>query len=429
MSVVVEFLDRDGRGVAHVQGKAVLIEGALPGERVDYSVYKATEQAQRAAVTRIERQSFTRVEPRCRYFGVCGGCSMQHLEFTAQVAAKQRILEENLKGVGNVRPGSMLRPIYGPAWGYRQRARLSVRYVAKKGGVLVGFHEKRSSFIADMERCEILPARISALIGPLRDLIGRLSIRRRLPQVEVALGEAVDVLVLRILESLTAEDEALLRAFAERHRLQFWLQPKGPDSAYPFHPVEAAELYYSLPEFGITMPFRPTEFTQVNGAVNRVLVRRAVQWLDPGPGERIADLFCGLGNFTLPIARRGGQVLGVEGSPQLVQRAQSNAARNGVRNVSFCEADLLGIGSGDLAQLGHFDKMLIDPPRDGAAEVVKALGDAPPRRIVYVSCNPATLARDAAVLVHTRGYVLKAAGVVNMFPHTAHVESIAVFDR
>ncbi len=429
MTVFVESLDQEGRGIARVQGKAVFIEGALPGERVEYASFKKKENFELANATRIHRPSFMRVAPRCRYFGVCGGCSMQHLETGAQVAAKQRVLEENLKRIGKVRAATMLRPIYGPAWGYRQRARLSVRYVRKKGGVLVGFHEKRSSFVADIEACEILPPRISALIRPLRELIGRLSIRERLPQVEVALGDAADVLVLRVLEPLPGEDEALLRAFADDHRVQLWLQPKGPDSAYLFHPLDAAEPCYSLPEFKVTMPFRPTEFTQVNAAVNRILVRRAVQWLDPGPGERIADMFCGLGNFSLPIARRGAQVLGVEGSPQLVRRAQANAAHNGIPDASFTEANLFEITSHSLARLGHFDKMLIDPPRDGAVELVKSLGDSPPRRIVYVSCNPATLARDAAVLVHTKGYGLKAAGVVNMFPHTAHVESIAVFDQ
>lgn len=429
MAAVVESLDQEGRGVAHVDGKTVFIEGALPGERVEYSPYRRKDSFDLAQASRIHRPSFMRGAPRCAYFGLCGGCGMQHLEAVAQVAAKQRVLEENLGRIGKVRAETMLRPIYGPAWGYRQRARLSVRYVRKKGGVLVGFHERRSSFVADMERCEILPPRISALIRPLRELVDRLSIRERLPQVEVALGDAIDVLVLRILEPLSAEDEALLRAFADRWGVQLWLQPKGPDSAYPFHPPGAAELYYALPEFDVIMPFRPTEFTQVNGAVNRILVRRAVQWLDPAPGERIADMFCGLGNFSLPIARRGAEVLGMEGSPQLVRRAQANAARNGLANVSFVEANLFEITPQDLVRLGPFDKMLIDPPRDGAVELVKALGDAPPGRIVYVSCNPATLARDAAVLVHTKGYRLKAAGVVNMFPHTAHVESIAIFDQ
>lgn len=427
---VIESLDHEGRGVAHVEGKTIFIEGALPGETVEYSSFKKKPSYEQATATKIIRPSFMRVTPRCPNFGLCGGCSMQHLEAGAQVAAKQRVLEDNLWHIGKVRAEAILPPIYGPAWGYRHRARLSVKYVQKKGRVLVGFHEKRSSFIADMECCEVLPSRISALLVPLRELVGRLSIRERMPQVEVALGEDVDVLVLRILDPLNGEDEALLRAFADRHRVQFFLQPKGPDTAYPFYPLDAPDLDYTLPDFGIVMPYRPTEFTQVNPAVNRVLVRRAVGLLDPKPKERIADLFCGLGNFSLPIARRGADVVGVEGSAALVRRAQANADHNGLSaRARFVEADLFEVDANGLKQLGRFDKMLIDPPRDGAVEVIKALTEDGPRRIVYVSCSPATLARDAQVLVHVKGYALKAAGVANMFPHTAHVESIALFEK
>lgn len=427
---VIESLDHEGRGVAHVDGKAIFIEGALPGEEVVYSSYKKKPSYEQAQVMQILRPSFMRTEPRCPHFGVCGGCSMQHLDARAQVAAKQRVLEDNLVHIGKVSAEQILPAIHGPTWGYRHRARLSVRYVQKKGRVLVGFHEKRSSFVADMHRCEILPPRISALIGPLRELVEQLSIRERLPQIEVAVGEAVDVLVLRILEPLTGGDEELLRAFADRHDIQFFLQPKGPDTARPFHPLDAPELNYTLPEFNVVMPFHPTEFTQVNPHINRVLVRRALRLLDPQPGERVADLFCGLGNFTLPIARRGATVLGVEGSPALVRRAQANAAYNGLsERTEFQVANLFEATEETLARLGRFDKMLIDPPRDGAVEVVKSLGADGPQRIVYVSCSPATLARDAAVLVHIQGYRLRAAGVVNMFPHTAHVESIALFER
>jgi 23S rRNA (uracil1939-C5)-methyltransferase len=286
-----------------------------------------------------------------------------------------------------------------------------------------------------MAGCEVLPARISALLPRLRELVEGLSIRDRLPQIEVATGEAVDVLVLRVLEPPSAEDEARLKAFADTHRIQFWLQPKGPDTAHPFHPLDAPELAYSLPEFNLVMPFRPTEFTQVNHGVNRMLIRRAMRLLDPQPGERIADFFCGLGNFSLPIARRGARVVGIEGSKGLVERAGENAARNGLaERCEFRVADLFRITPADYSELGGFDKLLIDPPRDGAIELVKSLpgGDdkgGAPRRIVYVSCSPATLARDAAVLVHQKGYRLVTAGVANMFPHTAHVESIALFER
>ena len=430
MTATIESLDHEGRGVTHVEGKTVFIEGALPGETVAYSTFKKKPSFDQATATAILKPGFMRVAPRCPHFGVCGGCSMQHMEAGAQVAAKQRILEDNLWHIGKVRADTILPAIHGPTWGYRHRARLSVRHVAKKGGMLVGFHEKRSSFIADMKSCAILPPRISALLVPLRELTGQLSIRERLPQIEVALGDNVDALVLRILDPLNAEDEALLKAFADRHGIQFFLQPKGPDSVYPFHPLDAPELNYALPEFDVVMPFSPTEFTQVNPAINRVLVRRALGLLEPRHGERIADLFCGLGNFTLPIARRGAEVVGVEGSEALVRRARENAARNGLSaRTEFHVANLFEATEESLARLGKFDKMLIDPPRDGAVEVAKSLGTDAPRRIVYVSCNPATLARDAAVLAHAQGYRLKAAGVINMFPHTAHVESIALFER
>ncbi len=430
MTVIVESLDQDGRGIAHVDGKATFIEGALPGERVTYSIYKKKPNYDQGTVTQVFKASAVRVDPKCKHFGVCGGCSMQHLDASAQVAAKQRILEDNLKHIGKVTPGIILRPTYGSAWGYRQRARMSVKFVEKKGGVLVGFHEKRSSFIANMDSCEVLPARISAMITPLRELFLKMSINSRIPQVELAVGEKVDVMVLRILAPLSPEDEVMLKAFADQYHIQFWLQTKGPETAEPYYPMDAPALYYSLPEFNVTMPYRPTEFTQVNSDVNRILVRRVLQMLDPQPGERIADLFCGLGNFTLPIARRGAEVLGVEGSIELVRRAQSNAVYNHISNAAFIQANLFEVTPESMAGMGYFDKMLIDPPRDGAATLVNAISEAnPPKRIVYVSCNPSTLARDADVLVNTKGYRLLAAGVVNMFPHTAHVESIALFEQ
>lgn len=427
---LIESLDHEGRGVAHVEGKTIFIEGALPGETVEYSTFKKKPSYEQATATKILKPSFMRVTPRCPSFGLCGGCSMQHMEAGAQVAAKQRVLEDNLWHIGKVRVEEMLPAIYGPPWGYRHRARVSVKYVRKKERVLVGFHEKRSSYIADMETCEVLPPRISALLMPLRALVEQLSIRERMPQVEMALGQDVDALVLRIMDPLNEQDEALLRAFADRHRVQFFLQSKGPETVQPFYPLDAPELNYTLPDFDIVMPFRPTEFTQVNPDINRVLVRRAINLLDPRPGERIADLFCGLGNFSLPIARRGADVVGVEGSAALVRRAQANAEVNGLSaRARFVEANLFETDAIGLKKLGHFDKMLIDPPRDGAHEVIKALAEDGPQRIVYVSCSPATLARDAEVLVHEKGYTLKAAGVVNMFPHTAHVESIALFEK
>ncbi|MBI3223365.1 MAG: 23S rRNA (uracil(1939)-C(5))-methyltransferase RlmD [Nitrosomonadales bacterium] len=434
--VTIESLDQEGRGVAHADGKVIFIEGALTGESVSYSSYRKKPAFELAQATQIHKASAMRVQPKCRHFGVCGGCSMQHLDANAQVAVKQRILEDALWHIGKVKAETILPPIYGETWGYRERARLSVKHVIKKGKTLVGFHEKRSSFVADLQHCEILSPKIAALLPALAEMIDGLSIRERLPQIEVAVGEHVDVLVLRVLEPPSADDQAVLRAFADRHQIQFWLQSKGPDTVVPFHPLNAPALSYSLPEFGITMPFAPAEFTQVNSALNRVMISRAMRLLDAQPGERIADLFCGLGNFTLPIARSGAQVLGIEGSEALVKRARQNAAANGLSaNTEFKAMNLFEMTGEAFARLGHFDRLLIDPPRDGAIELVKSLGfengggEHAPRRIVYVSCNPATLARDAQVLVQVHGYTLKAAGVMNMFPHTSHVESIAVFQK
>jgi len=427
----VESLDFEGHGVAHAEGKTIFIDGALPFETVEYSTYRKKPSFENAQCMAIQTESFMRVKPQCPHFGVCGGCSMQHMEFSAQVAAKQRVLEENLKRIGNVATEVILPALYGPAWGYRHRARLSARYVAKKGTVLVGFHEKRSSFVADMSECHVLPKRISDQLPALRELVMQLSIRDRMPQIELALGDNIDVFVFRNMEAITSEDEACFKAYADQWKVQIWLQPKGPDTAYPLYPLDAPALTYSLPEFGVVMPYKPTEFTQVNPQINRVMIERAMELLDPQPGESIADMFCGLGNFTLPIARRGATVLGMEGSQQLVDRALENAVKNGLaERTKFTVANLFEMTEMWLAKLGHFDKMLIDPPRDGAIELVKSILEiGGPTRIVYVSCNPSTLARDANILVNVKGYKLMAAGVVNMFPHTAHVESMAWFEK
>ena len=440
MILEIDALDAAGRGVARSAGKVVFVEGALAGERVTIAPLKRKATYEIARVEHVIRRSAARVVPRCPHFGVCGGCSLQHLDAGAQVAAKQRTLEDALWHIARVRPAQLFAPVYGPEWNYRHRARLSVRFVAKKGGVLVGFHERKSSYVADMTSCAILPAKVSALLPPLRALVGGLSIRERLPQIELAVGdgalsdghggEPACVLVLRILSPLSATDEAALVAFADRHRVQFYVQPGGPETAAPLHPA-TERLGYTLPEFDLVFPYAPTEFTQVNPAINRVLVRRAIALLDPQPGERIVDFFCGLGNFTLPIARRGATVVGIEGSAPLVRRAGDNAALNGLADrATFRTANLFEAAPELIEALGPPDKVLLDPPREGAVAVVKALGgnDAP-RRIVYVSCSAATLARDAAVLVHDHGYALAGAGVVNMFPHTAHVESLALFER
>jgi 23S rRNA (uracil1939-C5)-methyltransferase len=439
----IESLDMEARGVGRQTdengepGKVVFVEGALPGERVSYSSFRKKPSYEQAQIVRILRESATRVHPRCAFYGTCGGCSMQHLDERAQIAVKQRVLEDNLWHLAKLRPEIVFRPIHGPSWGYRYRARLTVRYVVKKGGVLVGFHEKKSSHVADMTRCEVLPEHVSAMLVPLRGLVEQLSIRERMPQIELAVGADVTALVLRVLEPLTAADEGLLREFADQHRVQFWLQPKGPETVYPFYPTDV-ELTYTLPEFDVRMPFKPTDFTQVNHQINRALVGRALRLLAPAKTDRVLDLFCGLGNFTLPLARCSRQVIGIEGSDTLSQRALDNARANGLdAHTSFACRNLFEISAEDFRALGRFDKFLIDPPRDGALAVSKALAELAragdeallPKRIVYVSCSPATLARDAGLLVHDAGYRLKGAGVVNMFPHTSHVESIALFER
>ncbi|CAG9181154.1 23S rRNA (uracil(1939)-C(5))-methyltransferase RlmD [Cupriavidus laharis] len=417
-------------------GKVIFVEGALPGETVSYKSYRRKPSYEQAHLLEVRRESVMRVTPGCKHFGVCGGCSMQHLDSRAQLAIKQRVLEDNLWHLSKVRPEVVFRPIAGPDWGYRYRARLTVRHVVKKGGVLVGFHERKSSYVADMTSCEILPPHISAMLVPLRELVAGLSIRDRMPQIELAVGHEVTALVLRILEPLTDADKDLLRAFADEHNVQFWLQPKGPDTVVPFYPLDR-ELAYTLPEFGIRMPFKPTDFTQVNHQINRVLIGRALRLLDAQPEDRLLDLFCGIGNFTLPLATQGRSVMGIEGSEALTTRALANAGHNGLAHkTEFACRNLFEVTADDIAALGRFDRWLVDPPREGALAVCKALGelsqqgsDVLPRRIVYVSCSPATLARDAGLLVHEAGYRLTGAGVVNMFPHTSHVESIAVFER
>ncbi|MBA5688996.1 23S rRNA (uracil(1939)-C(5))-methyltransferase RlmD [Rugamonas apoptosis] len=437
----IKSLDMDARGVGHIDnedgspGKVVFVEGALPGERVSFETFKKKKNWEAARMTALHKESSLRVKPKCVHFDNCGGCSMQHLEPSAQVAIKQRVLEDNLWHIGKVKPLTVMRPMYGPTWGYRYRARLSVRHVAKKNAVLVGFHEKKSVFVADMSSCQILPPHVSDMLLPLRALIGSLSLYNQVPQIEVAVGEDVTALVLRIMAPLTADDEVKLKAFADQYQIQFWLQTKGPDTAAPYYPLDR-ELHYLLPEFGVRMPFKPVDFTQVNHHINRVLVHKALGLLDVQAEDRVADLFCGLGNFTLPLATQGREVVGIEGSTSLTERALDNAKANGLSaKTSFSTRNLFEVTVEDLIALGKFDRMLIDPPRDGAMAVSEALGalravrpDLLPKRIVYVSCSPSTLARDASVLVNQAGYTLSKAGVVNMFPHTSHVESMAVFD-
>lgn len=431
--VVIESLDIKGLGVAHLDGKVVFVEGALPGETVEVNIVRRKKSYDNATLKRIIKASSQRVEPVCPHFGICGGCAMQHLDVRAQVAIKQRVLEDNLQHLGNVRPEQILAPLHGPAWNYRYRARLSVRLVRKKGGVLVGFRERRSSYVADMTECHVLPESVSDLLVPLRQLIESLSNPDRIPQIEVSVGEGTVVLLLRHLEPLTDDDKNKLTRFTEKHGVCWWLQPGGLDTVSPLVPGDEDKLFYTLPEYGLTMQYRPTDFTQVNPAINRNLVSRAIRLLDPQPDDRVADMFCGLGNFTLPLATVAQQVLGIEGSAELTARAADTARRHGLDDrVSFSTLNLFDADAVWLRSLGRIDRMLIDPPREGAMELIKALSALTPAerpvRIVYVSCNPATLARDAGMLVHDGGYRLRSASVINMFPHTGHTESIAVFD-
>jgi 23S rRNA (uracil1939-C5)-methyltransferase len=459
----VDALDIEAQGVARrPDGKVVFIEGALPFELVSANVHRKKNNWEQASLTAIHRESSQRVTPGCPHFGLhagaCGGCKMQHLHPAAQVAIKQRVLEDNLWHLGKVKAGNILRPIEGPAWGYRYRARLSVRHVHKKGTVLVGFHERKSRYVADMEVCPVLPPHVSAMLVPLRALIGSMDAIETCPQIELACGDTVTALVLRHLEPLGADDLARLRAFATEHPgVQWWLQSKGPDTVRLLDeggPV----LAYALPEFGVTMPFKPTDFTQVNPHINRVLVSRALSLLAARKTDRVIDWFCGLGNFTLPLATQAREVLGIEGSETLVARSRDNLVLNQASALAgtewaatnFVARNLFEMTPAQLVADGSADKWLVDPPREGAFALVKALADlhqsrigaegaaplpdaaagwTPPTRIVYVSCNPATLARDAGLLVHQAGYRCTAAGVVNMFPHTAHVESMAVFER
>lgn len=457
----VQSMDLEAQGVARKpDGKVVFIDGALPFEVVSANTHRKKNNWEQASLVAIHRESSQRVRPGCPHFGLhagaCGGCKMQHLDAGAQVAVKQRVLEDNLWHLGKVKPQTMLRPIQGPTWGYRYRARLAVRHVIKKGTVLVGFHERKSRYIADMQTCKILPPHVDALLMPLRGLIASLDARDTCPQIELACGDAVTALVLRHLEPLSTADIGRLRTFGAEHAVQWWLQPKGPDTVHLLD--EGGDtLSYGLPDFGITMPFKPTDFTQVNPHINRVLVSRALRLLDVQKSERVIDWFCGLGNFTLPLATQAREVLGIEGSEALVARSRENyglnrglvPAHQALAATKFVARNLFEMTPDMLVADGSADKWLVDPPREGAFALVKALADihrarhgvegaaplpsqaegwTPPQRIVYVSCNPATLARDAGLLVHQGGYRCTAAGMVNMFPHTAHVESMAVFE-
>ncbi len=425
----VASLSHDGRGVARLDGKTVFIEGALPGETVRFRYFNKYKNYDSGGLLEILEASPDRVTPPCPHFGVCGGCDLQHLRPAVQIQAKQQIVAEQLAHLGKVEPRSWLAPITGPALGYRRRARLGARNVPSLGGVQIGFRERRRSFIANLDSCPVLDPKIATLLPSMRTVVGELSRPDRVPQIEVAVGDMDSALVFRHLVPLQDRDKELLRAFGERHGLQIYTQRGGPDSAVALWPTEPRGLYYRLPEFDVDIRFQPTDFVQVNGAVNRATVSQAVRLLEPKRDEQVLDLFCGLGNFTLPLARRAGRVLGVEADAGLVQRAQENAQRHNMANVEFRSADLYQEMAP--AAWGEIrpDKLLLDPPRSGAMEAIKSLAEPLPSRIVYVSCYPATLARDSQYLVHVLGYRLETAGVMDMFPQTSHVETMALFVR
>ena len=425
----VESLTHDGRGVARVGDKTVFIDGALPQEEVLFRYTRVRSNYDEGTVLEVLKASPPRVTPACEFFAVCSGCSLQHLDPAEQIRIKQNMLLENLNRIGKVEAEEILPPVTGPIWGYRQKARLGVRYVHKKQRVLVGFREKHSAFLADMHSCKILNPMIGERLDELSTTIRQLSCYKQIAQIEVAIGEEGAALIFRHLVELTDEDRQVLTSFGQRHEFQVYLQPKGPDSVTLLWP-DTASLSYRIPVFDVTLAFRPNDFTQVNTAINQAMVTRALELLDPQPTDQLLELFCGLGNFSLPLARRVKQVVAVEGDAALIERGRDNASQNAIDNVEYHVANLMEDVAG-LSWLRNrsYDKVLLDPPRSGALEVLPVIADLKPGRIVYVSCNPATLARDAGILVNDYGYNLVKTGVMDMFPHTAHVESIALFTK
>lgn len=424
----IESLSHDGRGVARIEGKTVFVDGGLPGEVVDIEYTASRRRFDEARVTTVREASPDRVEPRCPHFGLCGGCSLQHLDTGAQILAKQQVLIDNLQHIGSVQPKDILPPVTGPAWGYRTKARLGVKHVLKKGRVLVGFREKRSPYVADLSRCEVLDPAVGERIDALATLVEQLDAKARIPQIEVAVTADVTALVFRHLDPLSAADQSLLRHFAEENDIHVYLQPAGPDSVQLLWPEDSV-LAYRIDNEDIEIRFRPTDFTQVNTDINRQMIARVIRMLEPRDDDSVLDLFCGLGNFTLPLARHAGSVTGVEGEGGLVERARENARSNGIGNAEFFVANLATDMTGATWAGRNYTKLLLDPPRSGAAEALPMVGNIAPERIVYVSCHPGSLARDAGTLVHELGYTLVSAGVMDMFPHTGHVESIALFER
>ena len=429
VTVVIESMSHDGRGVVRLDGKATFIRGALPGEKVEFLYTRKHRKRDEGRCINVLEASPERVEPKCAHFGLCGGCSLQHQAVDRQIHAKAEVLKDNLERLGSVQPETWLKPLTGPHWRYRHKARLGVKYVFKKEKLLVGFREAGTSKVADLSVCEVLHPSVGHRLIQLRALINDMEARERIPQIEVAVGDRHAALIFRHLDPLSDADRQALRAFAAHYDLDIFLQPGGPDTVTPLNPGAERTLSYRLPEWGVEVAFRPDDFTQVNTALNRAMVARALDLLDLRPGDRVLDLFCGLGNFTLPMARQGAEVVGVEGDEGLVVRARENAQRNGVTQVEYHAADLTHDQSEAPWMSGRYDKILLDPPRSGALEMLPLIARLAPKRIVYVSCHPGSLARDAGCLVKEHGYRLVKAGVMDMFPHTAHVESIALFEQ
>lgn len=426
--VVIDDLSHDGRGVAGQGEKVVFVHGALPGERATIRLTDRKRRYDEAEVVEIIEASPDRIAPRCPHFGQCGGCSLQHLSARKQIESKQNTLVQNLERIGKVSAGTFWAPLTGPEWHYRRKARLSVRYVYKKDRVLVGFREKYGRFVADMQECHILDQRIASRLGHLSALIHGMDARRSIPQIEVSCGDTDCALVFRHLDPLSDADLQKLRDFAVQSELAVLLQPAGPQSIHCLEPA-GLDLQFELPEYGLRFGFGPSDFIQVNAGMNRKMVHRALELLEPGPQERVLDLFCGLGNFTLPIATLAGEAIGIEGDPELVRKAGENAGKNGLENVVFHAADLAEDPGTAPWLKSHYDKILLDPPRSGAEFILPHIAASGAGRVVYVSCHPASLARDAGILVHQYGFSLSGAGVMDMFPHTGHVESIALFER
>jgi 23S rRNA (uracil1939-C5)-methyltransferase len=427
--VRIDAFTHDGRGIARVEGKPVFIEGALPGEDVSFVYTDIRRDYAEGKIEVLHEAAPGRVEPRCPSFGVCGGCSFQHVADEAQIEAKQKMLVEQFQRIAKLDDVALFPPLTGPSWGYRHKARLGVKHVPKKGRVLVGFRERSSPFITDLEFCPVLHPKVGERLLDLSALIGGLTIKDRLPQIEVAVGDDHAALVFRMLADPNADDLQTLRAFGARFGFDIYLQRRGPDSVMPLYPEHPPMLAYALPEQGIEFRFKATDFTQVNIEINRKMVSRVLEILSPEPSDTVLDLFCGIGNFTLPLATRAGHVVGVEGGAEAVERARENAAANGLGNVEFHVADLTQPLEGQPWAYRHYDKILLDPSRAGAEEVLAGVPRWGATRIVYVSCNPSTLARDAGILVNRHGYKLVRAGVMDMFPQTAHVESIALFEK